>query len=57
MTTQSNFYTITDASGNRTNVIFNASNLKEAVKIAKLMYPNLCYFGKVKRIYNGGVRG
>lgn len=55
--TQSNFYTITDASGNRTNVIFNAQNLKEAIKIAKLMYPNLCYFGKVKRIYNGGVRG
>lgn len=57
MTTQSNFYTITDASGKTTNILFNASNLKEAVKRAKLLFPDMCHFGKVKRVYNGGVRG
>jgi hypothetical protein len=56
-TIQINTYTITDAMGNNTSILFCASNLKEAVKIAKKNYPNQCYFGKVKRCYNGGVRG
>ncbi len=55
--TQQNWYTITDAMGNRSKITIIASNLKEAVKIAKKDYPNQCYFGKVKRIYNGGIMG
>jgi hypothetical protein len=55
--TQQNTYTITNANGSNSEIVIIASNLKDAVKIAKKEYPNKCYFGKVKRIYNGGVRG
>lgn len=55
--TQQNWYTITDAMGNRSEIIIITSNLKEAIKIAKKEYPNQCFFGKVKRIYNGGIMG
>jgi hypothetical protein len=58
-TEQQNWYTITDARGvNIPDLYIIASNLKEAVKIAKKDYPNQSYFGKVKRTYKfGGVRG
>ena len=55
--TQQNWYTITDAMGNRSEIIIITSNLKEAIKIAKKEYPNQCFFVKVKRIYNGGIMG
>jgi hypothetical protein len=55
--TQQNWYTITNANGTNSDIRIIASNLKDAVKIAKKEYPNQCYFGKIKRIYDGGVRG
>ena len=57
MENQSNYYNITKANGKNSDIYIVASNLKEAIKIAKEKYPNECYFGKIKRCYNGGVRG
>jgi len=54
---QQNTYNITKANGEPSDIYIIASNLKDAVKIAKRDYPNQVYFGKVKRAYNGGVRG
>lgn len=51
------FYNLTDANGNRSEIFIAAINIKEATQIAKRDYPNQFYFGKLKRSYNGGVRG
>jgi len=55
--TQQNWYTITSASGKETTIRIIASNMKEAMKIAKEKYRSQIYFGKLKRVYDGGVRG
>ncbi len=55
--TQQNWYTITSASGQETTIRIIASNMKEAMKIAKEKYRTQIYFGKLKRVYDGGVRG
>lgn len=57
MENQSNYYNITKANGQISEIWIVASNLKEAIKIAKEKYPNESYFGKIKRCYNGGVKG
>ncbi len=54
---QQNWYTITTASGKESTIRIIASNIKEANKIAKEKYRNEIYFGKLKRVYNGGVMG
>jgi len=54
---QSNLYNLTNANGQQSEIYINASNIKEATQIAKRDYPNQFYFGKLKRAYNGGVRG
>lgn len=57
-TLQQNWYNLTNSNGTLSSErYFIASNIKEAVKIAKEKYPHQFYFGKVKRCYNGGVRG
>ena len=55
---QHNTYNLTNSDGTKSSerYIF-ATNIKEAVKIAKEKYPSQFYFGKVIRCYNGGVRG
>jgi len=54
---QSNTYKIIDSMGRETGIYFIASNIKEACKIAKSMAAKLGNYYKVKRCYNGGVRG
>ena len=57
METQSNIYNLLTSSGKESSIYIVACNIKEATKIAKQKYPNEFYFGKLKRAYNGGVRG
>lgn len=59
-THQANTYVIYDSMGRRTDIYIIASNLKEACEKAKL--PEIrskigSPFYKIKRAYNGGVRG
>jgi hypothetical protein len=56
---QANTYIIIDSMGRRTDVYICASNIKEAGEIAKekAKQNNLGAYYKVKRCYNGGVRG
>mgnify|MGYP006287792369 CR=1 FL=1 len=55
---QQNLYNLTNSDGTKSSKrYFSASNINEAIKIAKQLYPNEFYFGKVKRCYNGGIRG
>jgi hypothetical protein len=58
-TTQSNTYNIVDSMGRPTGIYYSASNLKAAFQMFKADKDNFqkyCY-GKLKRCYNGGVRG
>ena len=53
---QSKLYVVYDSMGRRMEIYINASNIKDACKIAKSM-KEVPYYHKVKRCYNGGVRG
>lgn len=58
---QSNTYNVVDSMGRHTDFYVIASNIKEACnevkRIAKEQKRNLGNYYKVKRCYNGGVRG
>lgn len=55
---QSNWYNVIDSMGRPTKIYIIASNIKDACKEAKNRIKEVgsCYY-KVKRCYNGGVRG
>ncbi len=53
---QANTYMVYDSMGRRMEIYITASNIKDACKIAKSM-KEVPYYHKVKRCYNGGVRG
>lgn len=53
---QKNYYRIYDSMGRPTEIYIIASNIKDACKAAKAN-KNVPYYHKVKRCYNGGVRG
>lgn len=53
---QSNIYAVHDSMGRRLDKYVMASNIKEAYQAAKKMNGLGNYF-KLKRCYNGGVRG
>lgn len=56
---QANYYNVIDSMGRPTRIYYCASNINEAYKIFKADKDNFqkhCY-GKIKRGYNGGVRG
>lgn len=55
-TEQANTYMVYDSMGRRMEIYITASNIKDACKIAKNM-KEVPYYHKVKRCYNGGVRG
>lgn len=56
---QSNYYNVVDSMGRTTDIYYCASNIKDAFKIFKADKANFQkhYYGKLKRAYNGGVRG
>ena len=56
---QANTYQIFDSMGRRTEVYIIASNIKEACQLAKeiVKEKKMSVYYKVKRSYNGGVRG
>lgn len=55
---QSNTYNIIDSMGRPTSIYITASNLKDACKEAKSREREIgSSYYKVKRCYNGGVRG
>ena len=56
---QSNCYNVVDSMGRPTDVYYFASNMKDAFNLFKQDKPNFQkhYYGKLKRSYNGGVRG
>jgi hypothetical protein len=56
---QTNYYNVVDSMGRSTDIYYIASNFKEAFqafKADKLKFQKY-YYGKLKRCYNGGVRG
>lgn len=56
---QSNLYNVVDSMGRPTNIYYTASNINDAYKMFKadkINYQKYSY-GKLKRGYNGGVRG
>ena len=55
--TQSNTYIVIDSMGRRTDIYITASNIKEAHQEAKKRKDITSSIYKLKRIYNGGVRG
>lgn len=57
-TAQQNSYRVYDSSGRATEIAICASNINDAFKIFKSLpeYNKYC-FGKIRRCYNGGVRG
>jgi hypothetical protein len=57
--TQTNSYQVFDSMGRPTDIYYVASNLKDAFKMFKADTKNFSnhYYGKLKRAYNGGVRG
>ena len=55
-TEQANTYMVYDSMGRRMEIYITASNIKDACRIAKNM-KEVPYYHKVKRCYNGGVRG
>jgi len=57
-TKQSNTYNVIDSMGRATSIYIIASNMKEACAEAKKRQAEIgsAYY-KVKRAYNGGVRG
>jgi hypothetical protein len=56
---QNNLYRIYDSMGRPTSIYITASNIKDACKLAKKEAADnkIGQFYKVKRCYNGGVRG
>lgn len=56
---QSNYYNVVDSMGRPTSIYYCASNIKYALKMFKDDTANFQkhYYGKLKRCYNGGVRG
>lgn len=58
-TQQLNYYNVVDSMGRNTSIYYCASNIKEALKMFKADTINFQkhYYGKLKRGYNGGVRG
>lgn len=55
---QSNTYVVYDSMGRRTNIYIIASNIKEAYEEAKKRQSEIkSSYYKIKRAYNGGVRG
>ena len=56
---QSNYYNVVDSMGRPTDIYYCASNFNEAFKAFKADKDNFqkYYYGKLKRCYNGGVRG
>lgn len=57
-TEQSNTYAVYDSMGRRTGIYIIASNIKQACAEAKLRQAEIgSSYYKVKRCYNGGVRG
>jgi len=58
-TEQSNYYNVVDSIGRPTSIYYCASNIKDAFKMFKSDTPNFQKhsYGKLKRGYNGGVRG
>ncbi len=56
---QSNYYNVIDSCGRATDIYYVASNFNEAFKAFKSDKDNFqkYYYGKLKRCYNGGVRG
>jgi hypothetical protein len=56
---QSNYYNVVDSMGRPTSIYYCASNIKDAFKMFKADTANFQkhYYGKLKRGYNGGVRG
>ncbi len=56
---QSNYYNVVDSMGRPTNIYYCASNIKEGFQMFKADNANFQkhYYGKLKRGYNGGVRG
>ena len=53
---QSNTYMVLDSMGRTMGIYITASNIKDACKEAKKM-KEVPYYHKIKRCYNGGVRG
>lgn len=56
---QANYYNVVDSMGRPTSIYYCASNIKDAFKMFKADTANFqkYYYGKLKRGYNGGVRG
>jgi hypothetical protein len=56
---QSNHYKVIDSMGRPTEIYYFASNINDAYKMFKADSINFRkhYYGKLKRAYNGGVRG
>jgi len=58
-TEQANTYEVKDSMGRPTQIYYIASNIKDAYKLFKADKANYSkhYYGKLVRVYNGGVRG
>jgi len=58
-TEQKNYYNVVDSMGRPTDIYYTASNINDAYKLFKGDKINFQkhYYGKLKRGYNGGVRG
>ena len=56
---QANYYNVVDSMGRPTSIYYCASNIKDAFQMFKADKSNYQkhYYGKLKRGYNGGVRG
>jgi hypothetical protein len=56
---QSNYYNVVDSMGRPTSIYYCASNINDAFKMFKADAVNFQKhsYGKLKRAYNGGVRG
>ena len=58
LNTQSNSYNVIYSSGKPSNIYITASNIKEAYSEAKKIQSQIgSSYYKLKRCYNGGVRG
>ena len=58
-TEQANTYEVKDSMGRPTQIYYVASNIKDAYRLFKADKANYSkyYYGKLTRVYNGGVRG
>ena len=54
---QENTYNIISSNGKPSNIYITASNINEAHKIVKTEHKSFGTSYKLKRCYNGGVRG